>query len=297
MSGQSTRTRFRCRVVLLAAVGLVAASQPLPPPVPGFPIGWCLRAKPETFADARSAGFEYVELALQDILGLTEQDFQQLAGVGRAVAPKMLSGYNPIPNDLKLVGPEADKARQDAHLDLLLRRAAALELQFVIFNSGAAWRVPDGVSAETAFADLVAFSRRFAEAAAGHKIMVLLEPLRSTDSNMITTVADALRLIKAVNHPNFELMVDYSFLRIQKEDMNVLRETGGHLRHVHIANPSNPRTYPMDPQESDYASFFRLLKAIGYRGGLSVHAGTSAFATDAPRAITFLRTQARELAR
>ena len=34
----------------------------------------------------------------------------------------------------------------------------------------------------------------------------------------------------------------------------------------------------MNPQESDYASFFCLLKAIGYRGGLSVHAGTSAFA-------------------
>jgi sugar phosphate isomerase/epimerase len=207
----------------------------------------------------------------------------------------MLSGYNPIPNDLKLVGPEADKARQDAHLDLLAgRRRSSCSSSS---STGAAWRVPDGVSAETAFADLVAFSRRFAEAAAGYKIMVLLEPLRSTDSNMITTVADALRLIKAVNHPNFELMVDYSFLRIQKEDMNVLRETGGHLRHVHIANPSNPRTYPMDPQESDYASFFRVLKAIGYRGGLSVHADTSAFATDAPRAITFLRTQARELAR
>jgi sugar phosphate isomerase/epimerase len=46
-----------------------------------------------------------------------------------------------------------------------------------------------------------------------------------------------------------------------------------------------------------YASFFRVLKEIEYRGGLSVHAGTSAFATDAPRAIAFLRTQARELAR
>jgi D-psicose/D-tagatose/L-ribulose 3-epimerase len=208
-----------------------------------------------------------------------------------------LSGYNPIPSDLKLVGPDADRARQDAHLDLLLRRAAALELRFLIFNSGAAWRVPDGVSADAAFADLAAFARRFAEAAARRNITVLVEPLRSTDSNMITTVSDALRLITTVNHPSFALMVDYSFLRIQKEDMNALRDAGRHLRHVHIANPSNPRTYPMDPQESDYASFFRVLKEIGYRGGLSVHAGTAAFLTDAPRAIVFLRTQARELAR
>jgi hypothetical protein len=39
-----------------------------------------------------------------------------------------------------------------------------------------------------------------------------------------------------------------------------------------------------------------VLKQIGYRGGLSVHAGTSAFAVDAPRAIGLLRTHARDLA-
>ena len=291
----SPQRRARPRATLLAALCGVAAVQPLPPPVPGVPIGWCIRVKPETFADARSAGFEYVELALQDVIGLKDEEFEQLAGQARALAPPLLSGYNPFPNDLKLVGPEADSARQDAHLALLLKRAAALKLRYVIFNSGASWRVPDGVPAGKAFEQLAAFGRRFAEAAARHKIMVLVEPLRSTDSNMITTVADALRLIKTVDHANFELMVDYSFLRIQKEEAGVLREAGRHLRHVHIANPSNPRTYPMDPQESDYASFFRVLKEIGYRGGLSVHASTTSFAADAPRAIAFLRAQAREL--
>jgi sugar phosphate isomerase/epimerase len=76
----------------------------------------------------------------------------------------------------------------------------------------------------------------------------------------------------------------------------VLRQAGRHLRHVHLANPANKRTYPMDDQESNYASFFQVLKDIGYRGGLSVHASTSSFATDAPCAIAFLRTHARRLA-
>jgi sugar phosphate isomerase/epimerase len=52
----------------------------------------------------------------------------------------------------------------------------------------------------------------------------------------------------------------------------------------------------MEAGESDYASFFGVLKDIGYRGGISVHARTSSFSTDAPRAISFLRAHAKQLA-
>ena len=51
----------------------------------------------------------------------------------------------------------------------------------------------------------------------------------------------------------------------------------------------------MDDRESDYASFFAVLKEIGYRGGLNAHASTTSFATDAPRAIALLRTHAAAL--
>jgi sugar phosphate isomerase/epimerase len=65
---------------------------------------------------------------------------------------------------------------------------------------------------------------------------------------------------------------------------------------VHIANPDkNPRVYPFDAAESDYASFFAVLKSIGYRGGLSVHAGSPDPLAEAPKAIAFLREQALSL--
>ena len=53
----------------------------------------------------------------------------------------------------------------------------------------------------------------------------------------------------------------------------------------------------MDEKESDYAQCIAVLKQIGYRGGLSVHAGTNSFSTEAPRAIAFLRRRAHELAK
>ena len=272
-----------------------AAAVVIPPPVAGFPIGWCIRARPEVFDDAKRAGFEYVELALQDVLSLSDAEFETLRAQLESTGLRALSGYNPIPADLKIVGASLDRANEEAHLRKLLSRAAALKLTYIIFNSGASWRVPDGVAVDEGFAQLAAFARRFAESAARERITVLVEPLRSTDSNLITTVGEALRLVDAVKQPNFAMMVDYSFLTIQGEAPSVLVAAGSRLKHVHLANPANKRTYPMDERESDYASFFAVLKRMGYRGGLSVHATTSAFASDAPRAIGFLRRAASDL--
>lgn len=287
--------------VAFSAVRIGAAETPaptLPPPVPGFPVGWCIRANAETFAQAKDAGFEHVELAMQDVLPLSDEDFVRLASRLRALNLRALSGYNCVPKELRLVGPEADLAKQAEHLALLITRASLLKLDYLILNAGAAWRMPDGMTRADALKQLRDFCRRFALVAGQRQMTVLLEPLRNSDTNLITTLAEAVELVRAVDHPSFQLMVDYSFLRIQKDDLVQLRHARGMLRNVHIANPDKtPRVYPMAKGESNYAEFFTLLKEIGYRGGLSVHAGTQDFAGEAPRAIAFLRGEAAELAK
>ena len=137
-----------------------------------------------------------------------------------------MSGDNPVPPELRLVGPTIDRSMQDAHLTRVVRRAASLGLSFLIFNSGASWRVPDAFSREVARDQLVEFARRFAGAAAERKITVLVSPLRSTDSNVMTSIAETIAFVKAVDRPNLAMMVDYSFLRIQKDDPSALRAAG-----------------------------------------------------------------------
>ena len=140
------------------------------------------------------------------------------------------------------------------------------------------------------------FGGRFARAAAAENLTVLVEPLRSTDSNLLVTIAEAIALVRAVQQPNFAMMVDYSFMRITHDDVSALRGARGILRHVHIANPDrSPRVYPQADGESDYAPFFAILKEIGYAGGISVHAGSKDPLGEAPRAIAFLRGKMREL--
>lgn len=272
-----------------------ALSVALPPPVAGIPIGWCIRARTNVFVDAKAAGFEYVELAMQDVLPLSDDDFGKLAAELQRLNLPARTGYNPIPKELMLVGTNVDEEKLAAHMEHLLSRAAALKLDYIDLNSAASWKVPDGFDHDKAFAQLADFCGRFAAAADKSGITVLIEPMRGTDSNMITNIDEAFKLVQTVNKPNFQMMVDYSFLRIQNDDLKELLKVGSHLRNVHISNPPK-RTYAMNDDESDYAEFFSILKQINYRGGLSVHGGpVVSVALDVPLAIAFLRKHAAEL--
>jgi sugar phosphate isomerase/epimerase len=268
-------------------------SEPVPPPVPSYPIGWCIRATGSAPDDAKAAGFEYVELALQDVLSLPDEEFEKAVARFAALGVPAVVGYNIVPNDLMLVGPAADKAKQDQHLEKALGRAKRLGLKMVVLNSGAARKVPEGFSPQKGWQQLVDFSRRAAARAKKHGITFLVQPLRSEDTNLVTNVPEALKLIQAVGRPNFKLLVDYSYMAMKSEDPAVLHKARAHLKHVWISNP-NGRTYPTSTEEADYAAFFAALKKIGYRGGVSIHARTDNFYADAPPAMSFLRKMAAE---
>lgn len=274
---------------LFFATALIAAEAP----VPGFPIGRCVRvvgvSAPE---DAVKAGFEYVELALQDVLPLSEVEFEQTVSRIKGLGIPAISGYGFVPGDLRVVGPEADEARTREAVRLGIDRAARLGLQMVVFGNlnGQSRRYPEGFSGDTALKQLADFGR--IAAAEGHKrsITVLIEPMPLRNTNLINTVAEGLDLVQAVNHDHFQMLVDFSFMVQGNEDMSILYKAGRHIRQVEISNP-NGRVYPRSAGEADYAAFFQALKKGGYQGGVSIHGAPKDFWIDAPRAIALLRSE------
>ncbi len=74
-------------------------------------------------------------------------------------------------------------------------------------------------------------------AAAERGVTYCIEPLTRSNTNFINTVAEALRLVKEVNHPNFQLLVDCRSAEANEGSAaKALREAlaSGHLRHVHL---------------------------------------------------------------
>jgi len=270
--------------MLLAAVvaaGLVAA-----PPSAKVKVGYCTVL--QNLEAAKAAGFDYVELSTTEIAGLGDADFDAAAKKLKTLGLPTPAANLFLPATLKVVGPDVNLEQQTAYVKKAMSRLSQLGVEVLVFGSGGARRVPDGFSKEEAFKQLVDFGRRAAAEAKPYSITVAIEPLRRQETNIINTAAEGLQLVTAIDHPNFQLMIDFYHLASEQEDPAIVLKAKDHLRHLHVANPSG-RVFPQKWDEYDYAPFFANLKAIGYDKRISMEGNTNDLAAQAPVTIALLR--------
>jgi sugar phosphate isomerase/epimerase len=237
---------------------------------------------------AKAAGFEYVELATSEIAALSDADYESaVARLRRLGLPAPVANLF-LPATLKVTGPDIDRDGQLRYVGKAFERLSRIGTGLVVFGSGGARRVPNGFPKDDAFRQLVDFGRRAADEARSRNITIAIEPLRRQETNIINSAAEGLDLVNAVNHPNFQLMIDFYHLASEGEDPAVVLRARDHLRHLHMANPQG-RVFPLASDEYDYAPFFANLRAIGYDRRISVEATAKDLAVEAPRAIALLR--------
>ena len=272
-------------LVVLLAFGL-SLPAPQVPPAARVAIGYCTGLA--NLEGAKAAGFDYVELSTTEIANLSDAGFEEAAAKIKALALPTPAANLFIPAAIKVTGPETNPEQQMAHVKKAFTRLARLGTQVVVFGSGGARRVPDGFSKEEAFTQLVDFGRRAAEEGRAHGITITIEPLRKQETNIINTAAEGLTLVEAINHPNFQLMIDFYHLASEQEDPAIVLRAKDRLRHLHVANPQE-RVFPAKWEEYDYAPFFANLKKIGYDKRISVEGRTTDLAAQGPPAVALLR--------
>jgi len=249
-------------------------------------VGYCTNLR--NVEAAKAAGFDYIELSTSEIAGLSDADFEQaVARIRQAGIPVPATNLF-LPATLKVTGPDVNREQQMAYVKKAFARLARLGTQMVVFGSGGARQVPDGFPKDQAFQQLVEFGRRIAPEARVRGITIAVEPLRHEETNIINSAAEGLSLVNAIDDPNFQLMVDFYHLASEKEDPSIILRAGGHIRHLHMANPQG-RVFPRKWDEYDYAPFFAALQKIGYDKRISVEASTQDLPADAPQAIALLR--------
>lgn len=296
MTPISFRTVLLILLLGMTSVRAADSVSSLPAPVPGYPIGRCVKVLGVTTPEeAKAIGFEYLELALQDLLPLSDGDFLKTVDRLRTIGLPALSGYGFLPADLKIIGPDVDAARVDRELRHGLTRAKQLGVRMVVHGNllGQTRTVPKDFSVEKARTQFVEFARRAAIEAEKQGITVLIEPLPPSAATLINTVSDGLDLVEKAGRPNLGLLVEYSIFVKSKEDIAILRRAGKHIRMVEMQNPDG-WVYPLSADESDYALFIRNLKQGGFRGGISIHGKPGNVFIDGPRAIALLRSLAAD---
>jgi D-psicose/D-tagatose/L-ribulose 3-epimerase len=238
--------------------------------------------------EAREAGFDYAELATSEIALMSEQEFTEAREKIREIGLPVPVTNLFIPGDIKVTGPDVDPERQMAYVRTALDRTSQLGVEYIVFGSGGARRVPDGFSRDEAFAQLVEFAIRIAPEAQARGITILVEPLRRQETNIINSAREGFEWVKAVGHPGFQLMVDFYHLASEDEDPQIIIDAQDHIHHLHMANPEG-RRFPLDWDEQEYAPFFRALRQVGYAKRISIEANTDDFVNEGRRSIQMMR--------
>jgi len=243
---------------------------------------------------AAKCGFDYVEIGFASMVQASDEDFSAfLATLARCGIPcESANGF--LPGSLPVVGDHVDEDALRAFLEKGFARAKEIGMQVVVFGSSAARNLTDGVSYRRGAAQIIHFLRELASPiAAKYGVRIAIEPLRPTESNIINRVKEGVLLAAASGCDNVGGLGDLYHMAVAGETGAELRDVSGALFHTHIANPAlntpNPRRYPADPAEYDYADFISGAAEAGCPR-CSIEAGYDDFAADAPKALKVLRS-------
>jgi len=274
------------RAMLLS---LSAASLPTIAKTVGAEIGVC--GSLADFQAADTWGFDYFEPGAAAIAALDDQAFADFRD--RVLASRLrCKCFNSLIRKLRVVGPEVNPNALTAYLNSTLSRCRQLGASVVVWGSAGSRNVPEGFSSDMAWRQIQTFLQMAGDIAQSWNLVLAIEPLQRQESNIINTGAEALKLVREVNHPNVKMIIDYYHMRRENEDPDIVKQAGDQIVHVHFANP-NGRVWPKSRDEdAEYGRFFEYLKRIDYHGGISIE-GQGTFQEDAAASLAFFRGELR----
>lgn len=254
-------------------------------------IGICVAPPDEARAELLvAAGCAYYEPTVAGTLMAESQEvFDEQVGRWTSSVLPARSANVFLPPDLKVVGPELDRDRLASYVDEALRRADILGIEVVVFGSGASRKIPEGFSLKEArrqFNDAL----RLAATAAPPGIKICLEHLRSAETNLVNSLADAGSIVDVLGLERLALVVDAYHLQEEGEALGVVRDVSEHVAHVHVCGPA--RSVPSEADHDRLVALFEVLAEIGYSGRCSIECGWNDIDAQAPAAIAAVQRAA-----
>ena len=173
-----------------------------------------------------------------------------------------------IPGNLKVVGPEVNEAAILNYLEKVFQRAQQAGIHMFTWGSGGSRRIPDGFDRVVAKKQFIAIAKKIAPLAARYNITLALENLNSTETNFINTIAEALEIVKAVNHKNIRLCVDIYHMLKENESPDIILKSKPYTIYCEVAEKEG-RT-PPGVHGQDFTPYFLALKKIKYQGKIVI---------------------------
>lgn len=233
------------------------------------------------------AGFDYVEAGVGTLMSLTIDEVEQLSQLRKEGKLHLEACNGFIPADLKIAeGQMLPQLRE--YVNEAMRRMQLLGVEVVVFGSGGARRIPEGVSMETANENIAKFLEMCDELGAIYDITVVIEPLNKMECNILNSVAEGGVLAQRVNKEHVKLLADAYHMFKEDEPFSNITEYKELLKHTHIAEVPE-RICPGKNGGEYLKDYAEVLREAGYEARVSAECGFKDFRKEVKEAQLFMK--------
>ncbi|MCL1843770.1 MAG: sugar phosphate isomerase/epimerase [Defluviitaleaceae bacterium] len=227
------------------------------------------------FDAVAEAGFDYVELPFSALSALSAEKVAELRNELKAIPCLACNLF--FPPALTLVGRGTDAAGISAYLERMLPFAAELGMENLVFGNGGARKIPEGETREGVWANMRMIVETMEIFAAKAGITVSVEPLNTTETNIVNSYGEAVELTAGLQ--NVATMIDSYHVAMENQSYDDVLQNPSRLKHLHTAFPTGRMVPCPEDDMSLYAEFIKTIKAIGYNDKISIEGALRA--TDA----------------
>lgn len=251
------------------------------------------------FRAVRDTGFDYAEAAVGLLMKMTEEEYRRVRDGGEV---RIEAANSFIPGHMHISVLSEDLK---TFIGRAMERVSGLGAGILVYGSGVSRRAADGTPYEKGLEDIRNFLALCDGYAREYGITIALEPLNSSETNMITTLAEGASLVRSMNSAGYgsiKLLADTYHMSLEpsgsasaagttdynEECFAVLSEAADILVHAHVAEPFE-RRYPGSHDGVYLTRFAGELKKTAYDGRVSVECSFGDFLRESAEALRFLR--------
>jgi D-psicose/D-tagatose/L-ribulose 3-epimerase len=234
---------------------------------------------PEQCEIIGKAGYEGVEISpftlvkesVQDISpGKRKQMVQDMKNAG-IVCAGLHWLFVPPPKGLHFTTPDGPLRQKSIdYLDKLIDFCGDLGGKIMIFGSPNQRGTTKGLSIQEATNNFSDGLAKVADHAKERDVMILVESLPKTSTDVVNTLEEAMKVVNKVGHPAISTMFDFHNTLDETEPLtDLIRKYYEHIHHVHVQNMDG--TYiKSDKIPQELIQIFMELKKLNYKKWISV---------------------------
>ena len=230
----------------------------------------------DRFESMVRAGYDFTEFSLENVIAMSDEEFETFHRFLSDCGLKVLSIANPYPTNVDIIAPEFDYKAFQEKIKIGAFRASKLGCPYIIYAHGNVRMLPvfgKGIQEKRAL--IVETLRLAAETMASEGIMTLIEITSKNRTNFCNTFAEAVGLCEEISSPKMGTMCDLRHFMSGGEPYENIVRYKDYIKHFHIDYPYDTfptRRFPKLSDDFDYTPFFEAISRMNYEGGISVEA-------------------------